>query len=546
MKLFSIIFICFCLTSSISQLHGEDISKESYDIVIYGGSSAGVIAAIQGSIMGKSVALIAPSGHLGGMTSNGLGAVDTKYPKAIGGLTRQYFNNLWNYYYQDTSAWQWGVPLQFKGQMVQYNPEDHLMWVLEPHVAEKIFEEMIAKENVSIIRGERLNRETGVLKIGPRILQITMESGQIFVGKMFIDATYEGDLMAAAKVSYIIGREANSCYNETLNGIAPYPIKKRIAAHIDPYIIEGDSTSGLLPRVYPITNEIVGEKSDQIQSYNFRICLTQVPENKVVIEKPDHYDELQYEILFRALKASYSVTKYIKMSPLPNQKVDANNNGSISTDYIGMSWCYPEADYATRQKISGEHERWQRGLLWTLQNHSRVTAKVKAYYSQWGLSKDEFQENNHWPYEIYVREARRMVSSFVINENTILGREVIEDSIGLFSYDMDSHAVKYVVSSCGGLTTEGGVYKNVPQPNSISYRAIIPIEEECQNLVVPVCLSASHIAYGAVRMEPTFMILGQSAATAASLAIDAGVALQEVPYELLREQLIKDGQVLRW
>ena len=464
------IYLFFLYLSFLpSQAFAYAAPSETYDIVVYGGTSAGVIAAIQASSMEKSVVLIAPTKHLGGMTSNGLGLVDVKQPDAIGGLARQYFTNLWDYYYQDDSAWKWSPPQFLHGQLAEVHYETHLMLTLEPHVAEMFFDKMAAEAKVPVVRGERLNRESGVIKNERRIVQISMESGHTFAGKMFIDATYEGDLMAAAKVSYIVGREPNSRYNETINGIHPNSTNIRTSAQIDPYIIMGDPTSGLLPRVFPDIDGNVGDGDNQIQSYNFRMCLTQVPGNRVPIEKPANYDEFQYEILLRSIEAGRSVKSYLKLSPLPNGKTDSNNNGPISTDYIGMSWDYPEADYATREIIAWEHEQWQRGLLWTLQNHPRTTPKVKAYYSMWGLPKDEFADNNNWPYEIYVREARRMISAVVITEHTALGIVPVEDSVGLSSYDMDSHAMKYVVTPSGYVGTEGGVYKQVNSP----YRSAI-------------------------------------------------------------------------
>lgn len=518
---------------------------ETYDVVVYGGSSAGVVAAVQAANMGKTVVLIAPSGHLGGMTSNGLGLIDVKKPEAVGGLTRQYFYNAWLYYYQDTAGWKWEAPRPFKGQMNEYHPDEELMWVIEPHVAEVLFENMASQANVVVVKGERLNRESGVVKYSQNITQIAMESGRTFYGKMFIDATYEGDLMAAAQVSYIVGREPNSLYNEKNNGICPNNTHVRDTAQIDPYVVPGDPTSGLLPRIFADIGGTPGDGDKCIQAYCYRMCLTDVPENSVMVEKPEGYDESQYEILFRAIEVGRSVKTYFKLSMLPNRKTDSNNNGPISCDYIGMSWDYPEADYATREQIAKAHELWQRGMIWSLQNHPRSTQKVKSYYGSWGLPKDEFQSNNNWPYEIYVREARRMITDFVVTEHVVAKEIEVDDSIGMSSYDMDSHAIKYVINAQGFLGTEGGMYKQVSKPFSISYRSIVPFRNECANLLVPVCLAASHAAYGSIRMEPTFMVLGQSAATAACIAIDMNVAIQDVPYSVLQEQLLHDGQVLQ-
>lgn len=518
---------------------------QSYDIVIYGGTSAGVIAAVQAANSGNSVVLIEPGKHLGGMTSNGLGWVDIDNPDIIGGLTFNYFNHVWQFYQRD-SSWKWEPKYQIKGQLVKFHPEDLLMWVLEPHVGERIFNAMVDYAKVPVVRNERLNRTNGVQMDNQRITQITMESGLVLSGKMFIDATYEGDLMAASNVSYIVGREPNSRYNENLNGIQPNPSLGRTSIKIDPYIVKGDPQSGLLPRVYPDDNGNLGEGDSGVEAYNYRMCLTDVPENCVKIAKPVDYDESQYEIVFRAIESGMPKDEFFKLDLLPNRKTDSNNNGPISTDYVGMSWTYAEADYAERKKIALDHEKWQRGLVWTLQNHPRVPADVQAYYAPWGLPRDEFADNNNWPYDLYVREARRMVSPVVLSEHMASEEVTIPNSVGLASYNMDSHGIKYIVNPDGFLSTEGGMFKKVLEPFPICYQSIIPSRHECENLLVPVCLSASHVAYGAIRMEPTFMILGQSAATAASLAIELNVALQELPYGLLRQRLLKDGQILDW
>ena len=534
----------------------ETVTVETYDIVVYGGSSGGVIAAVQAARMGKSAVLIEPGKHLGGLTSGGLGWVDVGNPQTIGGLAREYFHRVWKHY-QNDAAWKWEARRKMQGQHAPLAPGDQTMWVVEPSVAERLFDQMAIEAKVTVVRNERLNRQSGVTKAGQRIVSIAMESGRVFRGRMFIDATYEGDLMAAAGVSYFVGRESNRQYNETINGIRPLPIPGRFPKGIDPYRIKGDAQSGLLPRVYPDWGGKVGDGDRGVQAYNYRMCLTKVPENRRPVEKPADYNEEQYEILFRFIEAGgmegeffrskeTGEFEFFKPDPVPNGKTDTNNNGYISTDYVGMNWEYPEADYATRARIAQEHEQWQRGLIWTLQNHPRIPEKVRRYYAPWGLAKDEFTDNGNWPNQLYVREARRMTSDYVITEHTALGRDVAADSVGLGSYHMDSHAIKLFVSPEGFVTSEGGMFVHVPAPFGISYRAIVPKRGECENLLVPVCCSATHAAYGSVRMEPVFMVLGQSAATAASEAIDRGVALQEVPYEALRERLLAEGQIIDW
>jgi hypothetical protein len=394
------------------------------------------------------------------------------------------------------------------------------------------------------VRGQRLDRKSGVKKAGQRIVSIATESGRTFEAKMFIDATYEGDLMAAAGVSYVVGRDGNAAYSETINGIRPKPQVGRFPENIDPYRVKGDPKSGLLPRVYPDWGGKVGDADRGVQAYNYRLCMTKNPKNLVPFEKPADYDEQQYEIMFRFIEAGGAADKLIKPDALPNLKTDTNNNGYISTDFVGMSWDYPEADYATREKIAKAHEQWIKGLIWTLQNHPRIPEATRKQYSPWGLAKDEFTDNDHWPYQLYIREARRMRSDHVVTENTALGKEKCEDAVGLGSYHMDSHAIKLFVSPEGFVSSEGGMFVHIPGPFGISYRSIVPKRGECENLLVPVCASATHAAYGTIRMEPVFMVLGQSAATAASLAIDRSLVLQDIPYPLLRERLLADGQVL--
>lgn len=535
---------CLCLVISISApCFGIFNGPTDYDVVIYGGTSAGVIAAAQVKKMGKTVVLIEPGNHLGGMMSNGLGWVDIKTPQAIGGLSAKYFNSLWKYYQRD-SSWIWEKKHPIKGQLVSHHSTSPFMWVLEPHVGEKIFKAIIGQYKIPVVRNELLNRTNGVSMDQGRIVGISMESGLKLTGKMFIDATYEGDLMAAANVSYVIGREDNSLYSETFNGVQHNVPSSKKSTRIDCYLTKGSPESGLLPRIYPDTGEENGTRDNGVQSYNYRMCLTNVPENRILIEKPIGYNEADYEIVFRTLESALAPKSMFKFDLIPNRKTDSNNMGLVSTDYVGMSWNYPEADYESRKKIAFAHESWQRGLIWTLQNHPRVPEAVQATYAGWGLPKDEFIDNNHWPYSLYVRESRRLVAPFVITEHVALGNIAVRDSIGLASYDMDSHAIKYVANASGFLEAEGGLFKNIPKPYQISYQSITPDRNECENLLIPVCLSASHSVYGSVRMEPTFMVLGQSAATAACLSIDTGEAIQDLSYELLRKQLLIDGQKL--
>jgi len=516
---------------------------EATDVVIYGGTPAGVAAAAQAARMGKSVTLIEPGGRLGGMTASGLGWVDVGDPRTIGGLAREYFHQVWEHYRKDDS-WKWEDKQPMGGQHAALDSGDETMWVVEPGVAEKLFDRMATDPKITVVRGERLNRASGVAMERRKINAITMESGRTFRGRMFIDASYEGDLMAAAGVSYIVGREPNSRYDETINGVRSLLTPPKFPEGIDPYRIKGDPSSGLLPRVQPDHGLAPGDGDRGVQAYNFRMCLTDVPENRIPIEKPAGYDESQYELLFRA--AEIGTKRFLTLDRMPNRKTNSNNLGYISTDFVGMSDGYPEADYATREKIVKAHEQYQRGFLWTLQHHPRVPEEIRNFYAPWGLAKDEFSRTGNWPHQLYIREARRMVSDYVVTENTALGKDPVTDPIGLGSYAMDSHAIRHTISPKGFVKNEGGMFVKLPGPYGISYRAIIPREGECENLLAPVCASASHAAYGSMRMEPVFMVLGQSAATAACLAMDRGVPLQELPYPDLRGKLVADRQIVEW
>ena len=533
-------FLCLILGS----FQSIQSSEFFYDVVIYGGSSSGVIAAVQAAQMGKSVALIEPKTHLGGITSNGLGWVDIFSHNIIGGLSREFFHRIW-LHYQNDDSWIWEQKRLMRDQSGMQHSVEKTLWVFEPHVAENIFEQMIAEAKVQAYREERLDRKNGVIKKGNRIESIAMESGRIFHGRMFIDATYEGDLMAAAGVAYVVGREANSTYKETMNGIQSNLRRTEMPKKLDGYVVKGIPERGLLPRVHQSAGGKDGEADKGVQAYNFRMCLTDVPSNRIMIGKPKDYNEADYELVFRAIEAGIKKEKFFKLDLMPNRKTDSNNNGPISTDFIGMSWEYPEADYAKRKQIEQDHENWQKGLVWTLQNHSRIPLVVKEYYAPWGLPKDEFVDNNNWPHQLYVREARRMVSEVVITELIALGKGPAYDCIAVGSYHLDSHYIKYCIAPDGFLITDGGLFKKVPAAFPISYRSIIPFREQCENLLVPICLSATHVAYGSVRMEPVFMVIGQSAATAACLAIDHQCALQDLPYESLRQKLLSDQQVLK-
>ncbi|NLX99817.1 MAG: FAD-dependent oxidoreductase [Rhodopirellula sp.] len=520
-------------------------AEPTYDVVVYGGTSGGVAAAVQAARMGKSVVLIEPGRHLGGLSSGGLGATDIGNKAAIGGISREFYQRIFRHY-QQPSAWEQETREEYATRKKGRSIDGDTMWGFEPHVAEQVFEAMIREAAVPVVRDERLDRSGGVKKEGSKIAAIVMESGKTYRGKMFIDAGYEGDLMAAAGVSYAVGRESNDQYGETLNGVQTVrAIFHQFVKPVDPYVRPGDPSSGMLPGVHAGSPGEEGAGDRRVQAYCYRMCTTDVPENRVDWPKPAGYDPSRYELLLRNFEAGDERIPWAP-SAMPNRKTDTNNNFAISTDNIGMNYDYPDGDYATRRRILDEHESYQKGLMWTLANSPRVPEKVRKEFQTWGLAKNEFTDNGNWPHQLYVREARRMIGEYVMTEHNCRWQKTAEDPIGLGAYGMDSHHVQRYVDETGHARNEGDVEVGVAGPYPISFRSIVPRAGECSNLLVPVCLSASHIAYGSIRMEPVFMILGQSAATAASQAIDAGKAIQAIDYAGLRERLLADRQVLEW
>ncbi len=514
------------------------------DIVVYGGTPAGVTAAIQAARMGRSVILIEPGAHIGGLTSSGLGATDIGNKQAIGGLAREFYQRVHRYYARP-EAWTHGTLEEYRRQSPG-RVDDDTMWGFEPHVAEAIFRSMLADAHVNLVERERLDLQHGVRKDGSRITAIVMESGRVFPGRMFIDATYEGDLMAKAGVSYTIGREATARYGETLNGVQTrHAIEHQFMKPVDPYVKPGDPASGLLPGIHAGGPGEEGDGDARVQAYNFRMCLTDLAENRVPYAKPAHYAPLRYELMLRHVEAGFN---QFTTGPqhMPNRKSDVNNHGACSTDNIGMNYDYPEGDYAARDRIVADHRDYQLGLMWTLANDPRMPKGLREKYAAWGLAKDEFVGTGHWPHQLYIREARRMVSGYVMTEHNCRGTTKAEDAVGLGAYGMDSHNVQRYVDSEGHARNEGDVQVRVPSPYPIAYRSIIPQAPECENLLVPVCLAATHIAYGSIRMEPVFMVLGQSAATAAALALDTQVPLQKLDCKKLHARLLADKQILEW
>ncbi|RZK79456.1 MAG: FAD-dependent oxidoreductase [Pedobacter sp.] len=497
------LILLLCLPLSLFARQSKEISV---DICIYGGTSAGVISAYTAAKAGKKVILIEPRGRLGGLSSGGLGMTDIGNKYVVTGLALDFYRKLGNHY----------------GGLES--------WIFEPKVAHQIFNNYIKEAKIEVLFHQQL---VGVSKKGKSISEIVianMESNvQLKVkAKMFLDCTYEGDLMAKADVSYFVGREDNNVYKETLSGVQLLK-QHQLPDGVDPYVEKGNPASGLL---WGISNETLkpnGTGDKKVQAYNFRITLTNNPSNLVEITKPNNYDPKKYELLIRQkeIQPWKGLNDVFIWSLMPNQKTDINNRNGMSTDMIGANWDYPEADYAKRKQIIKAHEEYTKGLLYFVGNDPRIPEFIRKEMKAWGYPKDEYVENGNWSPQLYIREARRMVSDVVMNQNHCQGREVVTDDIGYAAYTMDSHNCDRLVVN-GMVKNEGNVEVGGFSPFPISYRSIVPKRSEVNNLLVPVCLSASHIAFGSIRMEPVFMVLAQSAAVAATIAIDKKISIQDV------------------
>ncbi|QHV97663.1 FAD-dependent oxidoreductase [Spirosoma endbachense] len=518
------------------------------DVIVYGGTSAAVIAAVQVQKMGKSVIIVSPDTHLGGLSSGGLGFTDTGNKEVIGGLSREFYQRLYQHY-QKADSWKWQKKEEYgnKGQGTPaIDGNSRTMWIFEPHAAEQVFEDFVKEYHIPIYRDEWLDRsKTGITKSAGVVRSFRTMKGTVYEGKMFIDATYEGDLMAASGIKYHVGREANSVYGEKWNGVETEVFQHGhyFKANVSPYVVAGDPKSGLLPEVSPNPPGEKGDGDNKIQAYCFRMCLSNHPGNRVPFPKPAGYNANRYELLARVFATGWRET-FDKFDPIPNRKTDTNNHGPFSTDYLGKNYDYPEATYQRRKQIIKDHELYQKGLMYFLSNDPRVPDDVQAKMKQWGLAKDEFTENGNWPRQLYIREARRMLGEFVMTEEDVLAKTSVPDPIGMGSYSLDAHNAQRYVKKDGYVQNEGDIGVHPDKPYSIAYGSILPKENECRNVLVPVCVSSSHIAFGSIRMEPVFMILGQSAATAAVLAIDNKVSPQKLPYEKLQAALLKDKQRL--
>jgi len=540
----------FILPSGLVQ---SVFKQDRFDIVVYGASSAGIIAAVAAARRGRSVILVEPSTHLGGLTTGGLGQTDIGVEGeggAIGGMSFDFYRQI-RQYYENDEAWTHQTWDEYMGRTNRLEPDSEGMFGFEPKVARNIYKQMLEEAGVPVVMNDRiLLNGRGVEKRGDKITAISTEEGNVYRGEVFMDATYECDLMAMAGVRYYVGRESNDTYDETLNGVQT----KRSHNHIfhvkvDPYIRPGRTHSGVLPGVDPTGPGEEYSGDHRMQANCFRMCLTDVPENSIPIEKPEGYEDIRHELLFRKFEAGYTESRDPRIpwinSPMPNRKTDINNRQAVSTNNIGMNYNYADGDYATREAIIEDHRLYQQGYMWAMANHPRVPEQFREEYSKWGLAADEYIDHGNWTPQLYIRESRRMIGEYITTEQDCRRMRVADDSIGLGSYRMDSHNVQRYITEEGYVQNEGNLEFTPGGPYAISYRSLTPKRNECTNLLV-CCngVSSSHIAFGSIRMEPVFMILGQSSAAAADITIERNGVVQDVPYSELRQQLLEEGQRL--
>lgn len=504
-------------------------AQRTFELVVYGGTAAGVMTAVSGARHGLKTALLEPRDHVGGMVSGGLSGTDVGRREVIGGMALEFYFRAGRHY-----------------DLARHLQE--LAWMPEPKVAEAILREMLKEAGAALFERHRLRENGGVRKEGTRVMEIVMENGARFQAKVFADSSYEGDLMAQARVSYTLGRESAARYGESLAGVRAVTPSHQFAVDIP----ARDESGGLLPEVSAEPRGEPGSGDRRIQAYNFRVIATNVPAKRIPWPKPEQYDARRYELLARYLTA---MTRYLGrpltfnevslLRVIPNGKVDLNNRGGFSTDYIGKNYGYPDGTYAGRERIWKEHEEYQKGFYYFLANDPRVPESLRAEVRGYGLAQDEFADTGHWPHQLYVREARRMVGEFVATQKDLQTERTKPDAIGMGSYNSDSHNVQRFVNEKGFVENEGDVQVPV-QPYQIPYRVMLPKRAEAANLLVPVCFSASHVAYSSMRMEPQYMILGHAAGAAAALAVRSGAAVQDVNIAGLQELLRREGAVFEY
>lgn len=528
---------------------GLSPTRAAHDVVIYGDTLAGISAAIQAARLDKTVLLLSPTAHIGGVATAGLTATDMNRSTSIGGIAREFYQEIYTHYLQP-SAWRVQTRDEFfelskKRTYTGKNDALRMQWVYESHVAERILEEMLHRAGVEVLRRKRIAETAFAVewKEG-RIVALRAEDGARHAGGVFIDASYEGDLMARAGVSHIVGRESNREFGETLNGIRLAGVVGAGEKSIDPHIRPGDPSSGLLPFIDAKLWGRPGDADSRTQAYCYRMTLTNDPANRVPIEKPAGFNPLWHEALVRTLQLAPDtpLQKVISLTPMPNRKTDTNQ-----VNLIGGNRDYQTASHRERERLDRMHRDFAIGQLWVLANDERVPAAIRDEMKPWGWPKDEFTDNGHFPHQLYIREARRMRGAFIMKEENLRreGRVEAGHPVAIGSYMLDSHVVSRVVDADGRVRNEGShLESRAIRPYGISYYSLVPKREECRNLLVPVCLSATHVAYTSIRMEPVYMALGQAAGAAAALALDGGHTVQDVPYPKLHDILARGGQVM--
>jgi hypothetical protein len=504
-------------------------ATRNFDVIVYGGTAGGVVAAVSAAREGLNTALLEPGHHVGGMVSGGLGWTDYGKKEVIGGYALEFYLRVGQHY-----------------QLGRYGQE--IGWVHEPHVAEDIFREMLHEAGVQLFEGSRLKEKGGVRKTGAQLSEISTENGDWFSAKVFIDSSYEGDLMAQAGVTYTYGREGSSQYRESLAGVRDRTPFHQFLADLSPYGADGELLPGISARRLPAP----GTADKAVQAYNYRMCLSEVPENRVPFTPPAGYDARRYTLFARLLEARQkaegrtpALSSVLKVDRIPNGKTDVNNQGPFSTDYIGGSWDYPDASYSRRAEIWQEHKDYVQGFFYFLANDPQAPEGLRQEMNRWGLCKDEFTDTANWPNQLYIRESRRMVGEYVMVQKDLQTDLTKPDPVGMGSYNSDSHNVERIVGPDGFVRNEGDMQVAV-NPYQIPYRIMLPQALEASNLLVPVAFSASHVAYSSVRMEPQYMILGQAAGVAAKLAISGGTSVQGIPVTTLVDTLKKQGAVMEY
>ncbi|KAJ4179477.1 hypothetical protein NW767_014610 [Fusarium falciforme] len=550
--------LSFILTASSAppDIHGRDVTY-NYDVVIYGSTVAAMAAAVQVKRMKKTVAVVSPTQTIGGLTASGLGWTDAKNGDTIGGIAREFYKKIYAAYLQ--GGWTYETRAAYVGKNIRAQPgtaiqgNKQVQWTFEPRVAEAVWEKWMKDGKIPVFRNQPIDRSGRVIKNGNKIISFRTLPGSIFRAKMFIDASYEGDLMEQVGVPYRTGRESKSEYGESLAGVV-INTPKLLTRSVDPYVVKGDQGSGLIAGIGRSINDppsLVGTADPfRIQAYNYRLCLTNVPANRVPFYKPASYNESTYEILFRYIEAGYR-GPFFTTQLMPNIKTDSNAQGEVSTDLFGRNFDsnarsnYALYSYARRKAAAQEHKLYTQGFLWTLANHPRVPASIRKSHSNWGYAKDEFVRNGNFPYELYIREGRRMRGVYTMTQEDVLQPApfVNDVAIATGSYFLDVHAIERVLVN-GKIYNEGGIHHVTYKPFPIAYNSIIPAANVATNFLNPVTMSATHVAFSAIRMEPAYMAMGQSAATAAVMAIEQNVGVQSINRGRLRARLLADNQVL--